>query len=138
MNAIVEKEFEYEGFKCKVLFLASCYRCGYVGIPSTHELYGKEYDDIAVGCHGGLTYAESYLNGKYDGLWWIGFDCAHWGDGKDFDKGKELFKNNPEAMRMIIQMEQLENMLNRDVVEKPKSLDYCIRECQSIVRQIRG
>jgi hypothetical protein len=31
--------------------------------------------DLAVRCHGGLTYS-----GMRDGAWWLGFDCAHSGD----------------------------------------------------------
>jgi hypothetical protein len=35
--------------------------------------------------HGGITYANG---GDYpvesDGLWWFGYDCAHWDDAKDF------------------------------------------------------
>ena len=31
--------------------------------------------DVAVRCHGGLTYAAAR-----DGDWWLGFDCAHSGD----------------------------------------------------------
>lgn len=37
--------------------------------------------DLAVRCHGGLTYAEDHPpSGKADGNWWLGFDCAHAGD----------------------------------------------------------
>lgn len=42
---IVEREFEYAGYKCAVIFGAHGYRCGYVGVPKTHPLYGKKYSD---------------------------------------------------------------------------------------------
>lgn len=42
---IVEREFEHAGYKCVVTFCYMGHRCGYVGIPSTHPLYGKEYSD---------------------------------------------------------------------------------------------
>lgn len=32
---------------------------------------------LAVDVHGGITYA-----GEGEGLWWLGFDCAHSDDGK--------------------------------------------------------
>jgi hypothetical protein len=32
---------------------------------------------LAVDVHGGLTYA-----GEREGLWWLGFDCAHSDDGR--------------------------------------------------------
>ncbi len=48
---------------------------GYVKLPPDHPWHGKDYDDIRVSIHGGLTYAHS----KGD-KWWIGFDTAHAGD----------------------------------------------------------
>ncbi len=42
---IVEREFEHAGYKCVVTFNAMGHRCGYVGIPKNHPLYGKEYSD---------------------------------------------------------------------------------------------
>ena len=41
---IVEREFEHSGYKCVVTFGAIGHRCGYVGIPKSHSLYGKNYD----------------------------------------------------------------------------------------------
>lgn len=40
---IIEQEFEHAGYKCVVTFLNSGHRCGYVGIPYTHPLYGEDY-----------------------------------------------------------------------------------------------
>ena len=42
---IVEREFEHAGYKCVVTFGAMGHRCGYVGIPKNHPLYGKDYSD---------------------------------------------------------------------------------------------
>lgn len=42
---IVEREFEHAGCKCVVTFGSLWYRCGYVGIPKGHTLYGKDYSD---------------------------------------------------------------------------------------------
>lgn len=42
---IVENEFDHDGYKCVVIFGASGYRCGYVGVPKSHPLYGKKYSD---------------------------------------------------------------------------------------------
>lgn len=43
---IVERKFEHAGYECVVLFLSMGHRCGYVGIPKKHPLYGKDYMDI--------------------------------------------------------------------------------------------
>lgn len=42
---IVEREFEHSGYKRVVTFGVGGYRCGYVGIPKNHSLYGKDYSD---------------------------------------------------------------------------------------------
>lgn len=66
--------------------------CGYVGVPSGHKLFGKEYNDeltYHLSCHGGLTFTGSCYGMNEDGsgichpaddgdhVWWFGFDCAH-------------------------------------------------------------
>lgn len=40
---IIEREFEHAGYKCVVVFTRMGHRCGYVGIPKNHPLYGKDY-----------------------------------------------------------------------------------------------
>lgn len=42
---VVEREFEHAGYKCVVIFGSIGHRCGYVGIPKNHPLYGKDYSD---------------------------------------------------------------------------------------------
>ena len=38
---IVESDFEYKGYRCVVIFGDMLYRCGYVGLPEDHPLYGR-------------------------------------------------------------------------------------------------
>ena len=57
--------------------------CGYLGLPEGHPWHGLDYDNIepSPDVHGGLTYAANHKpRQESDGLWWIGFDCAHGGD----------------------------------------------------------
>lgn len=67
--------------------------CGYVGVPRTHPLYEKGYDEADIEVHGGLTYADrcqevqNHCEGIChkapegdDDIWWSGFDCAHYRD----------------------------------------------------------
>lgn len=42
---VIERKFEHAGYVCVVLFNAMGYRCGYVGVPKSHPLYGKSCDD---------------------------------------------------------------------------------------------
>jgi len=65
---------------------------GYVGLPPTHPLYGKDYmaEELAeIDCHGGLTYSGPALNiesidTQFPTIWWFGFDCFHADDNPRF------------------------------------------------------
>lgn len=63
--------------------------CGYVGVYRDHPAYGKDYEDVDVQVHGGLTFAAKCQEHDPEGIchvpepgrdgdvWWLGFDCAH-------------------------------------------------------------
>jgi hypothetical protein len=88
-------EFEHAELPCLMLRQTSGHWCGYVAVPPGHLLYGKDYDDVNVDVHGGLTYSEQRklswgssnkykivpqnisLEGLPANVWWFGFDCAH-------------------------------------------------------------
>ena len=59
------------------------YPTAYVKIPESHKYWLKDYSDIDIEVHGGLTYSKDYLNisenQKIEG-WFIGWDYAHFGD----------------------------------------------------------
>lgn len=83
-------DFAHVGYACLLLRNDSLGQwCGYVGIDKQHPYYGKGYDDCDVDVHGGLTYAEKCdgqrichipASGMPDDVWWLGFDCGHFGD----------------------------------------------------------
>lgn len=60
--------------------------CGYVGIAPKHPHYEWDHDALDYIVHGGLTYSAKCGGlcdlpaGEADALWWLGFDCAHFGD----------------------------------------------------------
>ncbi len=64
--------------------------CGYVGLPESHPLFGKDYKVPDASVHGGLTFADKCHEGgrichvpepgRPEHVWWFGFDCAHLGD----------------------------------------------------------
>lgn len=71
--------------------------CGYVAVPPGHPLHGTDKDDMPdeVQCvaHEGVTYASACQEGaegtgichvpqpgEPPDVWWIGFDCMHFGD----------------------------------------------------------
>ena len=62
---------------------------GYVIIPKGHKLHGKQYDDIDVSVHGGLTFSESASELDWPEIpedskdgWVVGFDTCHYGDNQ--------------------------------------------------------
>lgn len=153
------------GHKAVVMLVRNSHRCGYVGVPEGHPLYGKKYSD-QLGClkspdsseeigkrspiavlgaaltqetnsmdyvfnvHGGITWSAHFMDpdrdkekelteigkeyleaGLDDGLWYIGYDCAHSGDGS-LDPARH-YGDYPV-----------------------RSLEYCEAECESLSQQI--
>ncbi len=68
--------------------------CGYVGVGLDHPWHGKDYDDVNLNVHGGLTFSDGCedgddpaigichvaKDGRPDPVWWFGFDCGHYTD----------------------------------------------------------
>lgn len=86
-------------------------------------------------CHGGITYANGGKDSKYpieSDLWWFGFDCAHYEDGKDLKSAYKLF---PEFREQITQTMAIENMyqIEGDVV---RDLDYVTESCIELADQL--
>ena len=120
-----EARFEYKGYQCSVLFTDMGHRCGYVGFPRSVKW---RPDTDMIDCHGGVTYdSYSLAFEKEDEYFWVGFDCAHYGDGRDIEKTREYFG------------EERANAVTRyafGATFEPKSLGYCIDECKRIVEQM--
>lgn len=72
---------EHCGFKWMTVHNGIGFRCGYIGIPKTHPWWQVGYDNIDVDVHGGLTFSATMAFDEP--LYWIGFDCAHFGDMQD-------------------------------------------------------
>jgi len=134
-NYKVEKDFIVDGFRCVILGIYMGHRCGYIAIPKGHKLYGKDYDEIDISVHGGLTYAE-YSENSYpveceEPVYWIGFDCAHAGDGKDFELIKSFLGKNDDV-QMILDIEAIYPM--RGII---RTLEYVENELIDVVRQLK-
>ena len=61
----------------------------YIRIPENHKYYKKNYEDIDLIVHGGLTYASNHLwiskTQKIDG-WFVGWDYGHCGDYAGYEE----------------------------------------------------
>lgn len=124
-----------KGYPCVVSFQPLAFRTGYVRLPKISKYYGKDYNDIPIRCHGGLTYGRSYLFGQDDEeTWWIGFDCGHYGDGYDVEQAKEYYQNDEEVSNQLDKMGTIHSVTNAWF--SFRTLDYVESECMSIVDQI--
>lgn len=102
--------------------------CGYVGVDKNHIFFHKEYYEINVEVHGGLTYSGE-CNGRIcheaneikeeNETWWLGFDCAHYGD---FSPGLSKYRGF--------------DLLN-EVIDY-KDLTYVEGECEALAKQIKN
>ena len=168
---IVEREFEHAGYKCVVLFLSMGHRCGYVGIPKEHQLYGEDYtghldmtmkdlENSEMGkrsvmsllgqafddtdkvrletyfdVHGSLTYSGGGKDSKYQiesDLWWFGFDCAHYMDGKDLRLAYEKFPQHRASIEHSMRAEEMfptEGALRTE--------EYVAEECKRLAEQLK-
>lgn len=78
-------------------------RCGYLKLLPGHPWHGSSYSDLRglIEVHGGLTFASPDVRcdkAGDDNGWWIGFDCAHMGDGCDWDLASESYRQDFKAM----------------------------------------
>jgi len=76
------KEWQHAGLNCAIVKNHFGAFCAYVRIPPGHPDYGKDYDDVDVTCHGGLTFGEKEKcvdpTEHKDGIGhWFGMDYAH-------------------------------------------------------------
>ena len=131
-NYIVEKDFMVDGYRCAIVGRKMGHRCGYIGLPKEHKYYGKDYNDIDVDIHGGWTYSNNSNDYPVEsnGLWWIGFDCAHWDDGKDFELIKVL-----ASIEEYTHLKTMELMFPSDGTVR--TIDFVEHELRNAVEQLK-
>ena len=130
MSVIQERRFDYKGYPCVILYHATGYRCGYVGVPND-----RKYDIDNIYCHGGITYHDNYLRFQKDtDKQWIGFNTMHYGDAKDFETDENLFEGDKDTLKTIEFYKGLAKFYG-NAFPTP-NLEYCMNECKNIVEQI--
>lgn len=125
----LEREFDYEGLKCLVVGLVQGHRCGYVGIDKSHPLFGKNYHEVEVSAHGGITFAGNIP--VYGDLWFFGFDCGHLIDGMDYELIKEL-----GTLEYYEFMSPLNDMFSSIRFGPIRTTEFVERECISLAKQL--
>jgi len=107
--------------------------CGYIALPLKHPLAGKNYNDIPIQVHGGLTYGDKGDGSLYEkGYYWYGFDCGHsW----DFaPKIVELL----ETMEGTDTKHWYENTTYRNVEYVKGEIKYIVKQLWRIIFQLIG
>ena len=111
-------EGKYKNYQFYILNLGT-HPTAYVEIPRGNKLFRKDYDEIDIDVHGGLTYSKDYLQDIKEEGWFIGWDYAHAFDycglyEDDFpyinDGGKkwttlEIFAHVTDVIDQIIKIE---------------------------------
>jgi hypothetical protein len=111
------------------------HRCGYVGVPIGHSLFGLQYMDIDndINVHGGITYSDK--NGNYpiknNELWWFGFDCAHYGDAQDYEQAFNYGLISKESYERYQELED-----KWPTKGTKRGCGYVENECKSLARQL--
>lgn len=101
------------------------YANGYVAVPPEHPYYGKDYDDVPVEIHGGLTFGRKYeagcqtegdwemefIEGNHipEGWWVFGFDTCHFNDSLATWPRERCVE---ETLSLKTQLEELANSNN--------------------------
>lgn len=127
-------EFTYKDYEClisRVFVQEPCAKeeayfgghlCGYVKIPEGHNYFCKDYDDIPVSCHGGLTFSDESK---------IGFDCGHMWD--IVPSMVKIRKDNGLIHQIPLPFLPTEFIFFENTY---KNIEFCVKECESIVDQL--
>jgi hypothetical protein len=124
--------FSYNNYPCLIL---RCYVLGhlfgYVGIPLESKYTIEEnYECLIV--HGGVTWYKDRLPGQLDypdiiipeNKFWIGFDCAHYGDKMPFEWQSYIPKH----------LDKFQNLFNKNDVYR--NIKFVEKELIKLVDQV--
>lgn len=92
--------------------------------------------DTFFNCHGGITFSDGGKDSKYpieSDLWWFGFDCAHWGDGRDLGLAYKVFPEKRKSISYSIAFDEQFGILNHHEV---RSAEYVEEECKRLAEQL--
>ena len=124
----VESFSHHSGFPCVVLACSYGYRCGYVGVPSSHPAFKKQHTKLHFDVHGGVTFTGTSSEhfkfcDPFLELWWVGFDCAHRDDALDSALLEIDYQNPPFS-------------LPKSSYATVKTLEFAIFECYHLAEQL--
>lgn len=146
MEQFIEKKGNYLGFDYLVKMYESGHRCGYVRVPHNVPAYKLDFSQYEIEkynlvVHGGITFAQriyhenklDFMENKFEPGYWIGFDCAHIGDAKDFESAIKYFGKTDFIMRW----KKIEDEFPQEEATI-KDANFCFEMCKSLIRQLKG
>lgn len=126
---IVEKQFEYRGHDCLVMFTHWGVRNGYVSVSINKDFTDYSYID----CHGGINFSgELSPDFSPKAKCYIGFDCGHCGDDRDFDTACKYGLIDAELR------DRRKQDFPHPMYGVVASLEHVESECKRIVNQLEG
>ena len=126
---IVEKQFEYRGHDCLVMFTHWGVRNGYVSVSLDKDFTDYSYID----CHGGINFSgELSPDFSPKAKCYIGFDCGHCGDDRDFDTAYKYGLIDAELR------DKRKQDFPHPMYGVVASLEHVESECKWIVVQLEG
>lgn len=126
---IVEKQFEYRGHDCLVLFTHLGVRNGYVSVSIDKDFADYSYID----CHGGINFSgELSPDFSPKAKFYIGFDCGHCGDDRDFNMACKYGLIDAELR------DRRKQDFPHPIYGVVASLEHVESECKRIVDQLEG
>jgi hypothetical protein len=140
----VLEEGEIDGFEYAITNNGMGYRCGYIRVEPGHPWHGKGYDDIDAEVHGGLTFSQADKPCKKEGLdtaWWVGFDCGHAFDGRDYDLPWDVRDGGEETKKILMDLDKKFAREDRFadlpvwMRETIKDTDYVRDQCKQLIAQ---
>lgn len=130
------------GYSAVIIQTPMGHLCGYVMVPEGHPAHSQTdgYLDESlrsIQCHGGLTYADFNSNPEHPypvaqtevNAYWIGFDCGHYGDGRDPELVRRYLADADGSVR-----EQTVQLLSQGHIW---TVAEVAAECESIATQLK-
>jgi hypothetical protein len=102
--AVTKRELPQQPFASDI----RSWRCGYVGVPKGHPMFGKSTDArkvYSISVHGGITFAQKGDGLVWtEGLWWVGFDTCHFNDKPSIWSFESAVKETEHLAKQLARM----------------------------------
>lgn len=126
-RTVIEDCSIYKNHEYIIAFYDLGHRCGYINVKNNN----LNIDDIE--CHGGVTFNDCrlpFMKRAFDNEYWIGFDCAHYGDLRSFTMVKKYFDVDNQIYPAFM------NLLTFSSDSKLWTFDDVENECKKIIDQV--